>query len=109
MAQADNSRKRIIQGHKNIKLQAPIRCMQINLQHSRVANDNIMKLTEQDNSDVVFIQETYLLQNRVAGIIKSQPNYISHEDKCRAAIILTNQKIDAVLIQQLPNPDSVLL
>jgi hypothetical protein len=109
MPQIDNSRKRITQGHRNIKLQAPIRCMHINLQHSRVATDNIMKLIEHDNSDMIFIQEPYLHQNRMAGLIKSHRNYISHEDKCRAAIIITNNKIDAILIKQRSNSDSVLV
>jgi hypothetical protein len=99
MAQTDNSRKRIIRGHKNIRLQAPIRCMQINLQHSRTVTDSIMKLIEQDNSDIVFIQEPYLYQNRMAGLTKSHRKYISHVDKSRAAIIITNNKIDTVLIK----------
>jgi hypothetical protein len=90
MAQADNSRKRTIQGHKTIKLQAPIRSIQINLQHSRAATDNIMKLIEQDKSDIVFIQKPYLYQSRIAGITKAHRNYISHEDECRAPIIITN-------------------
>jgi len=104
MAQTDNSRKRIIQGHKNIKLQAPFRCMQINLQHSRTATNNIMKLIEQDNSDIIFIQEPYLYQNRMARLTKSQRNYISQEDKSWAATLITNNKIDAILITQLSNP-----
>ena len=64
---------------------------------------------EQDNTDITFIQEPYLYQNRMAGISMSHRNYISHEEKSRAAIIITNKKIDAVLIKQLTNPDSVLL
>jgi len=40
-----------------------------------------MKLIEQDKSDIVFMQELYLYQNRIAGIINSHRNYISPEDK----------------------------
>ena len=69
MAQTDKSR---IRGHKNTKPQAPIRYMQINLNYSRVATDNLMKLTEQDNTDIIFIQEPYLYQNRMAGIRMSE-------------------------------------
>jgi hypothetical protein len=68
-----------------------------------------MKLTEQDNSDMIFIQEPYLYLNRIAGIKNSNRNYILHADKSRAAITVTNNKIDAVLIKQLSNPDSVLI
>jgi hypothetical protein len=71
--------------------------------------DKIMHLTEQDNSDIIFIQEPYLYQNRTAGIKNLYRNYISHEDKSRAAIIITNNKIDAVLIKQMSTPDSTLI
>jgi hypothetical protein len=57
MAQTVNNRKRITQGHTNTRPLATIRCMQINLQHSRMATDNLKKLTEQDNSDIIFMQE----------------------------------------------------
>jgi len=75
--------------------------MQVNLKHSRVATDNLMKLIEQDNTDIIFIPEPYLYQKRMAGISMSHRNYNSHEKKSRAAIIITNKKIDAVLIKQL--------
>jgi len=55
--------------------------MQINLKHSGVATDNLMKLIEQDNTDIIFIQEPYLYQNRMAGLSMSHRNYISHEEK----------------------------
>jgi len=42
-------------------------------------------------------------------LTKSTRNYISTEDKSRAAIIITNNKVDAVLIKQLSNHDSVLI
>jgi hypothetical protein len=109
MAQTDNHKKRITQGSTNIRPQALIRCKQINLKHSKRATDNIMHLTEQDNSDVIFIQEPYLYQNRMAGIKNLNRYYISHKDKSRAAIIITNNKIDALLIKQISTPDSTLI
>jgi len=107
MAPKDNFKK-IKQGHNKSNRQATIRCMKIHLKHSRVSTENIMKLTEKDKSDLIFIKEPYLHQNRMAGITKSHRNYISLEDKCRADIIITNNNINAVLIKQLSNPDSVL-
>jgi hypothetical protein len=68
-----------------------------------------MHLTEQDNSDIIFIQEPYLYKNRMVGIKNPNRNYISHEDKSRAAIIITNNKIDAVLLKQMSTPDSTLI
>ena len=109
MAQSVNNSKRITQGHKNTSPLATIRRMQINLQHSTTATDNLIKLTEQDNSDIISIQESYLYKNRVVGLPKSSRHFTSRGDKCRAAIIITNNKIYAVLIKQLSNPDSVLI
>jgi hypothetical protein len=36
--------------------------MQINLQHSKAATDNLMKLIQQEHTDIVFVQEPYLYQ-----------------------------------------------
>jgi hypothetical protein len=83
--------------------------MQLNLQHSRIVTNNITKLIEQDNSDIIFINEPFLYQNKMAVLTKSHQNYISQEDKSWAAILITNNKIDAVLVTQLSNPDSVIL
>jgi len=109
MAQTDHSKKRTIQEHKNTKPQTLIRCMQINLQHSRIATDNLMKLTEQEKSDIICIQETYLYKHRMTGISNSYRSYTSLEDNNQATIVITNQLIDAVLITQLSDTDTVLL
>jgi uncharacterized protein YdaL len=45
----------------------------------------------------------------MAGIKNPNRNYISHENKSRAAIIITNNKIDAVFIKQISTPDSKLI
>ena len=109
MAQTVNIRKRIIQGHKKTSPLATIRCMQINLQHSRMATDNLTNLIEQDSSDIILIQEPYLYNNRMAGLRNSSRSYICSAGTSRAAILITNNKTDAVLIKQLSNSDSVLI
>jgi len=109
MAQTDHSKKRTIQGHKNIKPQTPIRCMQINLQNSRIATDNLMTIIEQDKSDIIFTQETYLYKHRMTGISNSYRSYTSLQDNNRAAIVITNKLIDAVLITQPSDTDTILL
>jgi hypothetical protein len=58
---------------------------------------------------IVFVQEPYLLQNKTAGITRTHRTYISNEDKSWAAIIIANDNIDAVLIKQLSDRDSVAL
>ena len=48
-----------------------IRCLQINLQHSRSATDNLMNIIEKDEIGIIFSQELYLCRNTYVGINKS--------------------------------------
>ena len=50
--------------------QTQMRCIQINLQHSKAATNNLLKTTVTDETDIIFIQEPYLYQNKPAGIGK---------------------------------------
>jgi hypothetical protein len=74
------------------RTQARIRCMQINLQHSRTATDNLKDLREHGKSDILFIQEPCLYNRRMTGISTSNRIYTSLEDKNRTAIVIP-QKI----------------
>jgi hypothetical protein len=69
----------------------------------------LMNLIQQDHIDIVFVQKPYLIQNKTAGITRTHRTYISDEDKSRAAIIIANDSIDAVLIKQLCDRDKVVL
>jgi hypothetical protein len=82
--------------------------MQINLQHSRVATGNLMKLTQQVHTDIVFIQEPYLYQYKTAGSTGTHRIYTSNEEKHRTNII-ANVRIDAVLINQLSDWNTVVI
>jgi SAM-dependent MidA family methyltransferase len=68
-----------------------------------------MNLIKQDHTDITFVQKPYLFQNKTAGITRTHWAYISTEDRRRAAIIITNENIDAVLINQLNDRDNVVL
>ena len=57
----------------------------------------------------LFIQEPYLYNRKIGGISTKNRIYTSHEDKSRAAIVINNRNIDAVLITQLSNTGSALL
>ena len=50
------------------KKQTTIRIMQLNMQHSRTATDNLMNLTRQDQTDILLIQEPYVIKKKPAGI-----------------------------------------
>ena len=56
-----------------------------------------------------FIQETYIYQNRPKGISTGYRTYTHGEGKSRAAIIITNDTLDATLITQYSNENTVLL
>ena len=68
-----------------------------------------MNLIKQDHTDITFVQKPYLFQNKTAGITRTHWAYISTEDRSRAAIIITNENIDAVLINQLCDRNNVVL
>ena len=48
--------------------QTDIKCLQINLQHSRAATANLTKIVTDDEIDIIFIQEPYTIQAKVIGI-----------------------------------------
>jgi hypothetical protein len=89
--------------------QKEIRCIQINLHHSRAATDNLMKLIQRDLTDIVFVQEPYTIQNKPVGITRSHRIYLTSEEKSRAAIIIVNDNIDALLIKQLCDRDTTVI
>jgi len=68
-----------------------------------------MNLIQQDPTDIVFVQEKYLLQNKIAGIPRAYGTYISKEGKSRKAIIIANDNIDQVLITQLSGRLNIVL
>jgi len=47
-----------------------INCLQLNLQHSRVATANLTQIILHNNIDIAFVQEPYTLLNKVAGFPK---------------------------------------
>jgi hypothetical protein len=95
--------------NKNTKLHSTIKCYQINLQHSRTATDNLMELMEKEGIDVAFIQEPYILDNRVVGIPNRYRVFTSSVGKCMTATLVTNNHIDALLVQEATDKDTVVV
>lgn len=94
---------------KNTKLHSTIKCYQINLQHSRTAMDNLMELIEKEGIDVAFIQEPYIVYNRMVGIPNRYRVFTSSVGKRRTATVVTNNHIDALLVQEATDKDSVVV
>jgi hypothetical protein len=58
---------------------------------------------------MALIQEPYHYQNKLTGITKGYRKFFNGEGKCRAAIIVQDNTIDALLITQMSDKDAVLL
>ena len=82
--------------------------MQINLQHSRVATANLMQIIEEESIDIICIQEPYIIQNKVVGILNKFRTHALRESRSRAAIVITNNQIDVFLLKQLSDADAIV-
>jgi galactokinase len=67
-----------------------------------------MQIISADRIGIALIQEPYLYQNRLLGITKGYRSFTSGIGKNRAAIVISTNTIDALLITQLSDNDAVL-
>jgi ribosomal protein L18 len=87
--------------------QTGIKCIQVNLQHCRAATANLMTAVAEDETDIIFIQDPHTIQSKVLEISTKYKIFTSGKDRCRAAVVATNNQIDAMLIHQLSDADMV--
>ena len=92
-----------------ISRQMQIKCLQINLKHSRTATSNLTQIITENNIDIIFLQEPYTHLNNVAGFPKSYKIFSSGNGRKRSAIILTNDSIDGIAINQISDEDAIVL
>jgi len=59
--------------HCNTMYSTQVKFLQINLKHSRVATNNSMKIIDEDGTDVLCIQEPYVIHYKIAGIPRKNP------------------------------------
>ena len=78
--------------------------MQINLQHSRAATYNLIKIVTEYDIDIVFIQEPYTIQDKVIGI---PTKYITFTAGPRPRAVVTDKGIDITMLSQLSDRDAV--
>ena len=87
------------------KLQTQIKGIQINLQHSRLATDNLRRIIGEDSTGILYIQEPYTIQNKISGLSKIYKDLASGVGKNCAATVVTNNQVDTLLIKQLSDKD----
>ena len=85
-----------------------IKLKQINLQHSRVSNDNLMQIIAQQNTDMVMIQKR-TSSRTVPKESQEATERTPTKTRNRAAIIITNNTIDAILLTQYKYENTILL
>jgi hypothetical protein len=74
-----------------------------------LATDNLLKIIEEDGTDILCIQEPYTIGNKIVGLPRSYKVFASGEGRKRAAIVINNKQIDTILITQLSDEDAVVL
>jgi len=95
-------------GYNNQKPQQ-IKCYQVNVQHSKAATANLMQMIATDKIGMALNQEPYQYQGKLTGITKGYRTFACGEGKRRAAIVIQDNTIDALLITQQSDKDAVLL
>ena len=87
----------------------PLRCLQHNLQHKRAATSNLVQIFNENQIDLAFVQEPYIIRNNLAGIPKSLRNYVCGNGRKRSALLVNNKDIDVILIRQLSDEDCIVV
>ena len=85
-----------------------IRCLQLNLQHSRSTTANMTQIILQNNVDVTFVQEPYTILNKVAVFPKGFKIYTCGRERIRSAIIINSNDIDVIAVTQALHEDAIL-
>jgi hypothetical protein len=68
-----------------------------------------MQVITTEKIGIALIQEHYLFQSRPLGITNRYRTFTAGEGNSRAAIVVSDTTIDAVLITQLSDNNAVLL
>ena len=103
MTKMDNRMKRT---NREMK---PLRCLQVNLQHKCAATSNLAQMMCENQIDLAFVQQPYIIHNNLAGIPKSLRTYVSGNGRKRRSVLLVNNKeIDLILITQISDEDCIV-
>jgi hypothetical protein len=68
-----------------------------------------MQIIATEDIDIMLIQEPYLYQGEIKGVPRKYRTYSHGEGKRRAAVIIANNSIGAILITQYSDKDTVLV
>ena len=63
--------------HCNRTYSTQMKCLQTNLQDSQVATNNLMKIIDEDVTDVLCVQEPYVIHNKIVDIPRKHKTFAS--------------------------------
>jgi len=78
-----------------------IKCLQINLQRGRTSTAHLNQFIIDNNYDVIFTQEPYVLKRNVCGFPINYKIYYRESDIIKTAIVVVNPKIQVLFIESL--------
>jgi len=73
------------------KLNTQLNCLQLNLQYSRLATDNLLKIIEEEGSDILCIQEPYTIGNKIVGIPRTYSLRVRGRKETGGQLSTTNE------------------
>jgi hypothetical protein len=106
MASPPNIDNSLSNRHNKLKQEAIIKCVQLNLQHSRAVASNLTQIINH-NIDIAFVHEPYSIHNKVGGFPKAFRIFAHGGRRKRAAIAVND--IDVTAIIQVSHKAAILI
>ena len=91
------------------KLNTQLNCLQINLQHSRLATENLVKIIEEEGFYILCVQETYTIGKKMWVFREPIQTTRQGKEGNGRQIVINNKQIDTILITQISDEDVVVL
>ena len=66
-------------------------------------------MISENQIDLAFVQEPYIIRNSLVGIPKSLRTYVTGNGRKRASVLVNNKELDVVLITQLSDEDCIVV
>ena len=108
MATLSNTDSSLLNRTNTARQKNNIKCLQLNLQHSREAASNLTQIILQYNTDIAFVQEPYTILNNVVGFPKGFRIFAYGSGRKRAAIVVNNNDVDIIAITHVSHEDVIL-
>jgi hypothetical protein len=96
-------------GKLHVQKQTQLRCLQLNIEHCRLATDHLNKIIGEEITDILCSEEPYEFRNKLAGLSRRLKIFTAGVRKHRAAILVNNKRVDTVLLNQLSGENAVVI